>query len=62
MQSNLNDPKFTTIIFAVIVKKLGGSVTITQADIDEVAYNRLEEKGNMDGSLEFRLIERQRSA
>jgi len=62
MQSNLNDPKFTTIIFAAIVKKLGGSVTITQADIDEVAYNCLEEKGNMDGSLEFRPIERQRSA
>lgn len=61
-ESNLNDPRLTTLLFACLVKKLGGRALITQADIDEVAYNRLMEDGRADGSLEFRLIERPRSA
>jgi hypothetical protein len=44
------------------VKRLGGRAEITQEDIDDIAYNRLEEDGKDDGSLEFRLIERQRAA
>lgn len=59
-RSNLNDPQLTTILFAVMVHKLGGKVEITQADIDLVAFNRLEEVGREDGSLAFRLIERGR--
>lgn len=59
--SNLNNPELTTILFAILVKRLGGRVEITQADIDDIAYNRLEEEGKQDGSLEFRLIERQRT-
>ena len=60
--SNLNNPNLTTILFAILVKRLGGRAEITQADIDDIAYNRLEEEGKEDGSLEFRLIERQRAA
>lgn len=61
-QSNLNNPKLTTILFAILVNKLGGKAEITQADIDAVAFSRLEEEGREDGSLEFRLIHRQPSA
>lgn len=61
-KSNLNNPRLTTILFAILVKRLGGRAEITQADIDDIAYNRLEEEGKDDGSLEFRLIERQRAA
>lgn len=60
--SNLNNPVLTTILFAILVKRLGGRAGITQADIDDIAYNLLEEEGKEDGSLEFRLIERQRAA
>ena len=61
-QSNLNDPALTTLLFAVLVKRLGGCVKITQADIDSVAYNRLEERGNEDDSVEFRLVERNKAS
>lgn len=58
-RSNLNNPRLTTILFAILVKRLGGTVEITQADIDAVAYTRMEEQGHEDGRLEFRLIEKQ---
>jgi hypothetical protein len=35
---------------------------ITQADIDDIAFNKLEEEGREDGTLEFRLLERKRVA
>lgn len=55
--SNLNNPVLTTILFAVLVKRLGGIVQITQADIDEVAYNRLDEDAN-EQRIEFTYIEK----
>lgn len=61
-RSNLNNPQLTTILFAIMVKRLGGSVRITQSDIDDVAFNRLQEEGFEDGSLEFRLLQRPCSA
>ena len=61
-RSNLNNPALTTLLFAVLVKRLGGKAEITQADIDDIAFNRLDEDVREDGSLEFRLIERQRAA
>lgn len=61
-RTNLTDPQLTALLFAVLVKRLGGKVKITQVDIDDIAYNRLEEKGREDGSLEFRLIERKRAS
>ena len=60
--SSFNNQNLTTILFAILVKRLGGRAEITQADIDDIAYNRLEEEGKDDGSLEFRLIERQHVA
>ena len=55
--SNLNNPGLRNILFAIMVKRLGGTAFISQADIDQVAYTRLMEKGKSDGSIEFRLIE-----
>jgi hypothetical protein len=60
-QSNLNNPRLTTILFAILVQRLGGHVEITQADIDAVAYSRLMEEGKKDGSLEFRLLQQKAS-
>lgn len=59
-RSNFNQPGLTTILFAVMVKRLGGSVVITQADIDQVAYCQLIEDGMADGSIEFVFKERTR--
>lgn len=61
-KGSFNNPVLTTILFAIMVKRLGGKVTITQTDIDDVAYNRLDEDGCDDGSLEFRLVQRNTSA
>lgn len=43
--SYLVDPEYTTLLFAVLVNRLGGEVLITQTDIDEVAFGRLDEAG-----------------
>lgn len=57
-KSYLNDPQFTTLLFASLVKRSGGNVLISQSDIDEVAYCLLVEEGRSDGTIEFRLIGR----
>ena len=57
-QSILNDPRFTLLFFAVLIHKLGGDATITQADIDAVAYRYLDETGETDGSASLRLRDR----
>jgi hypothetical protein len=54
----LHDPVLTPILFAILVKRLGGRAEITQADIDDIAFSRLEEEGREGGSLEFRLVYR----
>ena len=38
------DRNLTLLAVAVLVHKLGGTATLTQADIDAVAYMRLEEQ------------------
>lgn len=43
------------LIVAVLVKRLGGHVVITQSEIDDVAYNRLEERLNED-HLKLQLV------
>lgn len=62
MKSNFNDPALTVILFAVLVKRLGGRAEITQTDIDAAAYTRLFEEGREDGSVEFTLVERQQAS
>jgi len=57
-QSVLSNPALTVILFAVMVKRLGGNVHIRQADIDEIAYNRLDEDVWEDGSIEFKLVKK----
>lgn len=55
--SNLHERSLVVVLFAILTKRLGGEVFITQADIDEVAFNQLEEEGLADGSLRFKLVE-----
>jgi len=46
------------IVVTILVKRLGGSVKINQADIDDIAYNRLEETGDPDGSIRLKFLEK----
>ena len=57
-RSRLNDYNLNILILTILVKRLGGKVKITQHDIDDISYNRLDETVDIDGSLEFNLIER----
>jgi hypothetical protein len=58
--SSFNDRGFTINLFAILVRKLGGKVTITQADLDDIAYCRLFEEGFEASNvlIEFRVQER----
>lgn len=58
MRTHLNDPNLRTVLFAIMVKRLGGTVTINQDDINDVAYDQLIEKGNDDHSLTFTYVQR----
>lgn len=57
METMIMDPKLTLLLFAAMVDRFGGKITITQADIDRVAFNHLEEDMT-DGVLTVRLVER----
>jgi hypothetical protein len=50
-----SDPTLTMVAICVLVAKLGGKATITQADIDTVAYTRLLEHVQTDGSIELEM-------
>ena len=55
--SHLNNPRLTTILFSVLVQRLGGTVKITQADIDAIAYGKLWEEDLPDEDcLQFRYV------
>lgn len=58
MRTHLDNPDLRTVLLAIMVKQLGGTVTINQDDIDGVAYDQLIEKGNEDGSLTFTYVQR----
>lgn len=60
-QSVLNDPQLALLLLAVLVDRLGGQVQITQADVNIVAYNRLDERLLIDNSVEFTLIKYRRA-
>lgn len=45
------------LIIAVMIEKLGGSIEITQEDIDRIAYKNLMERGN-DGTLQISLMDK----
>lgn len=62
-RSALRDPARMMLIIAVLVKRLGGSAKITQADIDDVAFNFLQEDGDIpDNSITLFLRERSKSS
>lgn len=60
MISHLDNPNIRLLLVSIMVKRLGGTVTITQEDINEVAYNQLIEKVSNDGSLTFTYVEHPR--
>lgn len=41
MYKGVSDNQLNLLVIAVLVQKLGGKVTVTQQEIDQVAYNRL---------------------
>lgn len=56
--SYLNDAEICKLVICILVKRLGGNVVIAQADIDDVAYNRLHEDHMSDGTLRLRFEEK----
>lgn len=53
-QSFFDDYQLTVIIVSILVSRLGGSVDISQQDIDDIAYNRLIEQG-FDSTIKLSL-------
>ena len=50
---------FYMAILAILIKRAGGSVTITQSDLDDIASGRLEEYSEPhNDAVVFQLIER----
>ena len=48
-------PALARIVIGVLVQRLGGDVTITQDDIDAIAYRRMNETGDETG-LHFHIL------
>lgn len=61
-RSVLAHPELVTILFSVLVNRLGGTVVIAQADIDDVAFNRLNEEALEDGSIKFSFERRSKAS
>lgn len=57
-QGFLLDPNMAALLVAVLIERLGGKATITQEDIDAVAFRRLEEEFTQEGVLKFTLLDR----
>ena len=57
MSTNIGNPAVVKLLLAVLVKRLGGEVTISQADIDAVAYGRLLEGEDQTGACIIKLEE-----
>lgn len=51
--SFLADQRKAIIVIAILVRRLGGRITIEQHDIDNIAYGRLMEEGHGDGSFDL---------
>lgn len=58
--SYLESERTAKIIIAALVKKLGGSVIITQDDLNVVAYTVLHETQLEDATLQLTLKEKTR--
>lgn len=57
--SYFNDRQLVILVTAVLVEKLGGRITITQKDIDRVAFNRLmEDVDPQNGQITLRIERR----
>lgn len=59
-KSNFEDPQLAKLICAVLVNRLGGTVIISQTEIDHVAYGILREDACEHG-IELMFIQRQKN-
>ena len=57
-ESGIDNPVINKLVLAVLIRKLGGTVRITQEDINAVAYTTLEEESPGDGTLSYTLLQR----
>lgn len=48
-----NDPAFALLLFAVMLDRAGGSAEISDADLQAVAFKRLQGGKRADGMLVF---------
>jgi len=52
-------PGFVMAVTAILIKRAGGSVTITQTELDDIALVRVEEYSEpQNDAVTFKLIER----
>lgn len=55
--SHLTNTRLTAILFSVLVQRLGGTVKITQTDIDNIVYGKLWEEDLPDEDcVQFRYV------
>lgn len=52
---DMKDPETLMIVIAVLVNQRGGQVSISQQDIDEIAYSTLLEGHDLEGNKILRL-------
>lgn len=55
-ESLLSNPQTGSVLFALLVQRLGGKVSITQADIDDMYGFRLLENHDAENGIEFKII------
>lgn len=56
-EDTLNDHELVVLILAILVKRLGGVIKISQPDVDIMAGSILKEIIHPDGCIEFQLIQ-----
>lgn len=55
--SFMSNPVLLKLVIGIMLKRLGGTFFITQADIDQMAYNKFDEVQEF-GTLKLTLVER----
>ena len=54
---DLDDINLTRTILSILVKRLGSEVIISQRDFDDIAYGRILQGRDSDGSFVFKLVD-----
>lgn len=59
-RSLTTDAMFMALVMSIVAKRAGGTFTITQADLDSVAFGQLHEESRVQGGTEVRFIFKER--